>query len=55
MIIVFEAAEPLYEPVPDPLQELRTYWVPAAPEKGVVTLKVAVEPELYHPAPEGDP
>lgn len=55
IVSMLEAAEPLYEPVPSPLQELSRYWTPVPPEMGVVTPKVADAPESYQPEPVGEP
>jgi len=55
IVIELEAADSLYDPVPDPLQALRIYCVPVPPETGVVTPKVALVLELYQPPPIGDP
>lgn len=51
----FEAAEPLYESAPAPFHWIKAYSVPAPPETGEVTLKLAVEPLPYQPVPEGEP
>jgi hypothetical protein len=55
MVTVNAVLVPVYEPEPEPVQLISVYRVPSPPGSGEVTLTVAFDPALYHPAPEGLP
>jgi hypothetical protein len=49
MVTELELLVPLYDPLPDPLHEVKKYRIPVPPDAGVVTPKLADELALYQP------
>jgi hypothetical protein len=49
MVTELELLVPLYEPLPEPLHEVKRYRIPVPPDAGVVTPKLARELALYQP------